>query len=80
MKELQICNKGGEVYVNDVQMGDGFAEIYMARCDRHNSIQIHLGGYNQGGHDGMSICLSCAHEVSSLMFGGTMDEIINSLK
>jgi hypothetical protein len=80
VKEIKIFNKDGRTHINDVQMGDDFAQIYMSRCDRHGSEQPHLAGNNQGGYDGMDICLRCCHEISSVIFGDRMDEIIDSLK
>lgn len=79
MKKLQILNNNNEVYANNIVMGEGFAELYMDFCDRHNSEQIHLFGYNQGGYDGVAVCLKCCREISSLVSGKSMDEITKEI-
>lgn len=41
-----------------IQMGEGEADITSYQCEVHG-LQPHIGGYNQGGHDGMGVCLKC---------------------
>jgi hypothetical protein len=54
-----------EIFINDVpvEMGEGKAELDSTICKIHGS-QPALYGYNQGGHDGMCICLRCCKEIA----------------
>ena len=54
-----------EVYLNGKPfvMGDGTASAYLKFCEVHGGERWHISGYNQGGNDGMDICLDCAAEI-----------------
>ena len=41
-----------------VEMGEDGAELEKHCCTIHG-LQYHIGGSNQGGQDGMSVCLKC---------------------
>jgi len=54
-----------EVYLSGKPfvMGEGTASTYKKFCSIHNEETWHISGYNQGGHDGMDICLDCAADI-----------------
>lgn len=43
-------------------MGEGVACFVDVFCEKHGESKG-LYGYNQGGHDGMTICLKCCKEI-----------------
>ena len=53
-----------EIYINDepVPMGEGPASLYESECKIHGRIHF-IYGSNQGGHDGMDVCLKCCAEI-----------------
>jgi len=53
-----------EIYINDepFEMGEGPANIYKDKCKIHGET-FFIHGYNQGGYDGMAICLKCCAEI-----------------
>ena len=46
-----------------VEMGEDFAEVDVGTCDIHGDNSPRIGGFNQGGHDGMDVCLLCCGEI-----------------
>ena len=42
----------------DVDMGDGYPQTWTDVCRIHGE-QFHLAGLNEGGNEGMSVCLKC---------------------
>jgi hypothetical protein len=46
----------------EFEFGEGPAEVETRTCEFHGKAP-HISGYNQGGHDGMSICLLCCQEI-----------------
>jgi hypothetical protein len=53
-----------EVFIDNepVSMGEGVASLVDVICKKHGKT-TGIYGYNQGGYDGMSICLKCCKEI-----------------
>jgi hypothetical protein len=53
-----------EIFIDGlpVEMGEGTAELTEVNCKIHGR-QKGIYGYNQGGHDGMSICVECCKAI-----------------
>jgi hypothetical protein len=72
--ELRIRKSRGEsfneFFINGspVEMGEGPAELVTMKCPIHGE-QEALYGYNQGGHDGVTLCLKCCREILSFLSG-----------
>lgn len=42
--------------------GEGAVDIFKSLCNIHGETYF-ISGYNQGGHDSVSICLKCCSEI-----------------
>lgn len=66
MTKVEIRHSGNfkEIFIdgNPVEMGEGTAMLQTINCKIHGE-QPALFGYNQGGHDGVDICLKCCQEI-----------------
>ena len=47
-------------------MGEGTATIIKGTCPYHGQTNF-LYGYNQGGHDSVTVCLKCCVEVEKFL-------------
>lgn len=46
-----------------VEMGESFAKVDFGSCKIHGDDSPRIGGVNQGGHDGMYVCLLCCRQI-----------------
>jgi hypothetical protein len=58
-----------EIFIDGipVEMGEGTAELTEVDCKIHGK-QKGIYGYNQGGHDGVDICIQCCKEITAYLF------------
>lgn len=46
-----------------VVVGESYPNVYKSNCPIHGKSQNFIGGYNQGGHDYIGVCLQCCYEI-----------------
>jgi len=55
-----------EIFIENkpLDMGKGTGEVIEGSCEHHGHTKF-LNGYNQGGHDSVSVCLECCQEITN---------------
>jgi len=46
-----------------IKGGDGFVSISLGQCEHHGDNQTFITGYNEGGYNSVSMCLTCCSEI-----------------
>jgi hypothetical protein len=64
-----------EVFIENkpLDMGEGAGEIIDGSCEHHGNTKF-LSGYNQGGHDSVSVCLECCREIANKLLSKKMHD------
>jgi hypothetical protein len=56
-----------------LDMGEGAGELTEGSCEHHGRTKF-LYGYNQGGHDGVLVCLECCREIANKLLPKKMHD------